>query len=79
VAATAAEGPEAALSRVRPPVFGPRRTRLAAQARGFGAERLEMALSMITETDLALRSGGAMPGLAMVERLFVRVAMLRPR
>jgi DNA polymerase-3 subunit delta len=79
VAATAAEGPEAALSRVRPPVFGPRRTRLAAQARGFGAERLETALSMITETDLALRSGGAMPGLAMVERLFVRVAMLRPR
>ncbi len=79
VAASAPEGPEAALSRVRPPVFGPRRARLAAQARGFGAERLEMALGLITEADLALRSGGAMPGLAMVERLFVRVAMLRPR
>ena len=78
-AAMAPDGPEAALARVRPPVFGPRRARLAAQARGFGAERLETALGLITETDLALRSGGAMPGLAMVERLFVRVAMLRPR
>jgi len=37
------------------------------------------AVGLITEADLALRSGGAMPGLAVVERLFVRVAMLRPR
>ena len=35
-AASAADGPEAALARARPPVFGPRRARMAAQARALG-------------------------------------------
>ncbi len=78
-AATAADGPEAALGRQRPPVFGPRRSRMAAAARAFGPARLETALGLITETDLALRSGGALPGMALVERMLVRIAMLRGR
>ncbi len=76
-AAAAPDGPDAALGRQRPPVFGPRRARMAGQARAFGQGRLETALGLITETDLALRSGGSLPGLAVVERMLVRVAMLR--
>lgn len=76
-AACATDGPEAALARARPPVFGPRRARMAAQARALGAERLERALGWIIEADLALRSSRPPPGLALAERLLVRIAMLR--
>ncbi|MFO1105138.1 MAG: DNA polymerase III subunit delta [Amaricoccus sp.] len=76
-AASAPDGPDAALARARPPVFGPRRTRMAGQARAFGPDRLEKALGWIMDTDLALRSSRPTPGLAMVERLFIRIAMLR--
>lgn len=76
-AASAPDGPDAALARARPPVFGPRRSRMAGQARSLGPERLERALGWIMDTDLRLRSGRPGPGLAMVERLFVRIAMLR--
>jgi DNA polymerase-3 subunit delta len=72
-----AGGPDAALARARPPVFGPRRARMAAQARALGADKCEAALTEIFDTDLRLRSGLATPGLALVERLFVRLARLR--
>lgn len=75
-AAVSTEAPEAALSRARPPVFGPRRSRMAAQVRGFGADKLETALELILDADLRLRSGRPTPGLALVERLFVRIAHL---
>lgn len=78
-AATAADGPEAALSRARPPVFGPRRARMAAQARALGEGELEKALTLIVEAELALRSSRPLPAQALVERLFVRLAMLRRR
>ena len=76
-AACAADGPEAALARARPPVFGPRRARMAAQARALGAPELEKALTLIMDAELALRSGRPLPGPALVERLLVRIAMLR--
>ena len=76
-AAAVSRDPEAALSRLRPPVFGPRRSRMAAQARAFGPARLEQAIAWITDVDLDLRSARPLPGLAVVERLFVRIAMLR--
>ena len=69
-------GPDAALSRARPPVFGPRRARMAAQARAFGPARLERVLDQILEAELRLRSGRPTPGLALVERLFVRIARM---
>lgn len=78
-AAIAADGPEAALSRARPPVFGPRRARMAAQARALGEIELEKALGLIVEAELALRSSRPLPAQALVERLFVRLAMLRRR
>lgn len=76
-AATATDGPDAALARARPPVFGPRRTRMAAQARAFGPDRLERALELIMDADLTLRSSCPTPAAAVTERLFVRLAMLR--
>jgi len=78
-AAVAADGPEAALSRARPPVFGPRRARMAAQARALGESELEKALALIIEAELALRSSRPLPGQALVERLLVRLATLRRR
>ena len=76
-AACSGEGPEAALARARPPVFGPKRARMAAQARALGPERIEQALTQIMETELMLRSSRPLPGTAVVERLFVRIAMSR--
>lgn len=76
-AACAVDGPEAALARVCPPVFGPRRTRMAAQARSLGPAEIERALGMIMDTDLALRSSRPAPAMALVERVIVRIAMLK--
>ena len=76
-AASASEGPEAGLARARPPVFGPKRTRMAAQARAFGPDRLERALGLIIDAELALRSSRPLPAAALAERLLVRLAMLR--
>ncbi len=76
-AASAVEGPDQALARARPPVFGPRRARMAAQARALGTAEIEKALALIIEAELALRSSRPVPGPALVERLFVRIAMLK--
>lgn len=78
-AASSDQGPEAALSRARPPVFGPRRDRMIRQARQWQTPRLEMALKVLTDTDLALRSTRPVPAMAMMERAFIRIAMLRPK
>ncbi|MGR3501947.1 DNA polymerase III subunit delta [Pseudaestuariivita sp.] len=51
--------------------------RLQRQARTWGAFKLEQALSVLTDTDLALRSAGqTAPQMAMVERALIRLAML---
>ena len=76
-AACAPEGPEAALARARPPVFGPKRARMAAQARALGPAAIEQGLTQIMETELLLRSARPVPGQAVVERLFVRLATLK--
>ncbi|TMV69458.1 DNA polymerase III subunit delta, partial [Thioclava sp. BHET1] len=72
-------GPAAGLARVRPPVFGPRRDRMQRQAQTWGMRRLEQALSMLLETDLALRSSRPAPQMALVERMLIRLAMLAKR
>lgn len=78
-AASDAGGAAAGVGRLRPPVFGPRRDRLVRQASGWGVARLEMALEAITETDLTLRSAHTAPDRALVERMFIRLAMLGRR
>jgi DNA polymerase-3 subunit delta len=50
---------------------------MAGQARALGPERLEAALGLIMEAELALRSSRPVPGAALVERLLVRIAMLQ--
>lgn len=72
-------GPSAGIARIRPPVFGPRRDRLLRQAQSWGLERLEQALSIIVETDLALRSSTRAPTMALMERALLRLAMLNRR
>jgi DNA polymerase-3 subunit delta len=64
----------------RPAIFGPNRDRMLAQARRWGAADLETALTILTDTDLQLRSAGQnAPGMALVERAFIRLAMLAAR
>lgn len=69
-------GAEAGLSAQRPPVFGPRRDRLKRQVSRWGRPQLETAISMLVETDLALRSSTSAPQMAMMERTLVRLAMM---
>ena len=76
-AASDPKGVEAGLARARPPVFGPRRDRMARQARGWGVDKLEAALHLLTETDLAIRSARPVPAQAMLERTLIRLAMMR--
>lgn len=80
---TAASDPGGAaqgIARVRPPVFGPRRDRMLRQAQGWGATRLEQALTLLTDTDLQLRSAGQnAPAMALVERALIRLAMMGGR
>lgn len=76
LAASHPKGPEAGLMAARPPVFGPRRDRMARQARDMGVYKIENALGILTDTDLALRSSRPVPARAMLERAFLRIAML---
>ncbi|OWU86134.1 DNA polymerase III subunit delta [Oceanicola sp. 22II-s10i] len=78
--ASAPGGPSEGINRLRPPVFGPRRDRILRQAQGWGASRLEDALALLTDTDLALRSAGrTAPDMALVERALIRLAMMSAR
>lgn len=50
------------------------------QAQGWGARKLEQALTVLTDTDLSLRSAGQKaPQMALVERALIRLAMLARR
>ena len=80
---TAASDPGGAaqgMGRLRPPVFGPRRDRMLRQAQNWGAPKLQDALSLLTQTDLQLRSAGQhAPEMALVERALIRLAMMAAR
>lgn len=78
-AASDPQGPDVGFSRARPPVFGPRKDRLVRQARGWSGPRLEKALQELMDTDLMLRSSRPVPAMAVVERAFIRLAMMRPK
>ena len=77
--AAASDGIEAALGRLRPPAFGPRRRAWAAQARRWGPERLETANRLLFQADRTLRSAGDRPARAQVERCLIRLAMMVAR
>lgn len=52
------------------------RERMERQARAWSPARLEAALALLLEADLALRSGSRAPAMALIERTLIRVAML---
>lgn len=76
-AASDPAGPDVGISKAR--VFGPRRDRMVRQARSWGVAKLESALQMLTDTDLALRSTARAPQMAVVERTLIRLAMMGKR
>jgi DNA polymerase-3 subunit delta len=73
-------GPSQGVAALRPPLFGPRRDRMQRQAALWGRPRLEEALHVLVDTDLALRSGGqTAPQGAMIERVLIRLSFLARR
>jgi len=70
-------GAASGVGRLRPPVYGKRRDRIVRQAQQWGPARLETALTVLTDTDLQLRSAGqTAPAMALMERALIRLAML---
>lgn len=69
-------GVQTGLSRLRPPVFGPRRDRMARQIQVWGMHHLEEAIHHLLDTDLKLRSSSRAPQKALIERALIRVAMM---
>lgn len=75
--AAAPGGPAQGIGSLRPPLYGKRRDRVLRQAQNWGAERLQKALTLLTDTDLQLRSAGqTAPALALMERALIRLSML---
>lgn len=72
-------GPQGAIDKMRPPIYGPRRDRLLRQARNWSQARVEDALRDLTATDLALRSSTRAPTRALAERALIRLARLAGR
>jgi DNA polymerase-3 subunit delta len=74
-----AGGPAAGIGGLRPPVNFRNRDRMVRQAETWGMHRLEQALTILTDTDLALRSASRAPAMALMERALIRLAMLGGR
>lgn len=73
-------GASAGIGKLRPPVFGPRRDSMSRQASQWGRDRLERALTLMLDTDIALRSAGqTAPQRALVERALIRLSMMARR
>jgi len=75
MAASDPAGPAMGLQKAR--VFGPRRDAMQRQAQALGVKAVERAVSDLLETDLTLRSASRAPGMALMERALIRVAMAR--
>ena len=79
-AASHPQGAATGLQRGRPPVYGPRADRMARQAGTWGMAGLEKGIAALLDTDLQLRGTGAtVPGLALMERVMIRLAMMGRR
>ncbi|MDZ7905670.1 MAG: DNA polymerase III subunit delta [Cypionkella sp.] len=68
-------GVQAGLMKAR--VFGPRRDAMMRQAGNWGPARLEDVLRLLVDTDLTLRSTSRAPAMAVIERAFLRIAMMK--
>ena len=73
-------GVNAGATALRPPIYGPRKEALTNQAQKWGPVKIKTAIKILTATDLQLRSSNQqVPQMALVERLFIRIAMLLRR
>ncbi len=75
IAATDPGGVQAGLMRAR--VFGPRRDQMQRQVQAWSVKALENALALLLETDMTLRSASRAPGMALMERALLRLAMAK--
>ena len=70
-------GVNAGATALRPPVYGPRKEALKNQAQKWGPVKIKTVIKILTATDLQLRSSNQQaPKMVLVERLFIRIAML---
>ena len=76
VAVTDPGGVQAGIARARGIPFR-QRDAMARQAQQWGAAGLERAISDLVETDLTLRSASRAPGMAVMERALMRLALSR--
>jgi DNA polymerase-3 subunit delta len=70
-------GVNAGATALKPPIYGPRKEALINHAQRWGPIKIKTAIKILTATDLQLRSSNQQaPQMALVERLFIRIAML---
>ena len=70
-------GVNAGATALRPPIYGPRKETLINQAQKWGPIKIKTAIKILTAADLHLRSSNQRaPQIALIERLFIRIAML---
>jgi DNA polymerase III subunit delta len=74
-AATDPAGPGAGIQKAR--VNFKQKDAMGRQAGQWGVRALEQAVSVLLETDLTLRSASRAPGMALMERALIRIAMTR--
>ena len=74
-AATDPQGPGVGIQRAR--VNFKQKDAMGRQAGQWGTRALEQAVSVLLETDLTLRSASKAPGMALMERALIRIAMTR--
>jgi DNA polymerase-3 subunit delta len=79
-AASDPSGTASGVGKLRPPVYGPRRDMIVRQAQHWGERKLQIALTVLTDLDLQLRSAGQRaPAMELVERSLIRLAMMAQR
>ncbi|MBL9050859.1 MAG: DNA polymerase III subunit delta [Tabrizicola sp.] len=74
-AATDPQGPGVGIQKAR--VNFKQKDAMGRQAGHWGTRTLEQALAILLETDLTLRSASRAPGMALMERALIRIAMSR--
>ena len=74
-AATDPQGPGVGIQKAR--VNFKQKDAMGRQAGQWGTRALEQAVSILLETDLTLRSASKAPGMALMERALIRIAMTR--
>ena len=69
------QGPGVGIQRAR--VNFKQKDAMGRQAGQWGSRALESAIAVLLETDLTLRSSSRAPGMALMERALIRIAMTR--